>query len=95
MKKEKNKMKKEKITVRWENEKGDEVLSEEVEAFLVGGDEGVFAVWGEKSTNCGSGTLIKFAQGDDGNWRGINVVYDLPWLDEIIEALKALRRNYS
>jgi hypothetical protein len=58
-----------------------------VNAFCVGGDEGVFAVFRIPSDH----NLIGFAYGDDGHWQ-IAKVYHQHWLEGIVEALNALMK---
>jgi hypothetical protein len=55
----------------------------EVQAFLVGGEEGVFAAWKEKH---GDEEIICFATGDDGFWREV-AGYHITWVPAILTAL--------
>lgn len=78
-------MNKETITVH------DPVLGKgrQVEAYLVGGVEGVFAVWVEEREG-GLGPLVCWAGGDDGYWVE-DRQYSTAWIPDIIEAVtKAL-----
>lgn len=55
---------------------------EEVEAWCVGGDEGVFAVWQHPEEE----DWINIAHGDDGHWVFEKTISKF-WVDGIIEAL--------
>ena len=55
-----------------------------VDAWLVGGPEGVFAIWKE-------GSIICMARGDDGSWEEC-AQYHCWWLPGIIQALNEVNR---
>lgn len=75
------------VTGKWALTKPDaEKQNFEVEAFCVGGVEGVFAVYQVP----GQPDLIGFAAGDDGFWREIGS-YSKGWLPLIQEALACMR----
>ena len=52
-----------------------------VDAFLVDGEEGVFAAWSE-------GALVHMATGDDGSWRHF-ASYDSSWVPKILRVIEA------
>lgn len=69
---------KQRITVvkKWARYSPDATLGTPVDAFLVGGPEGVFAAWRE-------GNQIHFATGDDGYWREV-ASYHRNWANDIL-----------
>lgn len=56
----------------------------EVEAWIVGGSEGVFAAWA-------SGNLVYFAHGDDGHWWQVGSGFHHIWIAQIAAAILAAK----
>jgi hypothetical protein len=64
-----------------------EVVEFNVEAWCVGGKEGVRAYWIQDDR-------LYQANGDDGHWELISVIH-IGWTDEIVEALQACQSNHQ
>jgi hypothetical protein len=56
-----------------------------VDAFCVGGKEGVFAVFPTPI----SSKWVGFANGDDGHWK-LSGIFSKEWLKDIVTALNAI-----
>ena len=62
-----------------------EIEEYNVEAWCVGGDEGIFAYWID-------GDTMYYANGDDGHW-WLEGIVNKHWLKEMIECLQAVQKE--
>ncbi len=61
------------------------VVEYNVEAYCVGGSDGIFAYWIDDRQ-------MFYAEGDDGHW-WLSGVVAIHWLNEMIEALQATQKE--
>lgn len=65
---------------------------EEVDAYLVGGTDGVFAIWTSERPDSPN-DLIHIAAGDDGHWWELTT-FDVFWLNPLVQIMNYVNNQY-